>query len=147
MSETTNEKTAGDLKVLDFVESSLKTVEGLEQKAEAAEKRAADAESRVVELEQQVEDARSETKQAAARTQFGRDQLEQLGNLLNSSGLTKRSSTEVADQVQEHPNLLIDLFQQFISADDSAGELTERKTASDNSDPNSLWRQAAAESK
>lgn len=147
MSEPTTEQptvNAEDAKVLDFVEVSVTRVSKLEKQAAAAEKRAEAAEKALEDLRVEHSDEVKQIKQATARVSFDRERLEQLGLILNTAGITKFSSAAIADRVESQPDLLVEMFQQFVSSDDSAGELTERKSASDRTDPNTLWQHAAS---
>lgn len=131
--------------LIEFTEFAIEHVANLRKVAAELSAERDTLQARIDDMSKSLEAANTKVASASSKASLPAARVEQIAQLLTTSGLVKTSSDKLRVDLQNNPERLLDLFEQFITSDPSEGDLTTLKSASyeDDSDNVNLWREAA----
>ena len=145
MSEDPDNNKTLEAKMLDFAESSLTEVERLRKEAsdKDAEIKRLNSELEKAQAKQTPDSSKQASSEEEQRELFDEEYLDGLCEALAASNMVDKNSDQIKQAFQSDPNSVLATFKDILVAENSDGELTSIKSASETKPD--LWRQAAAE--
>lgn len=131
--------------LIEFTEFAIEHVANLRKTAAELSAERDALQARIDEMNKSLEAANTKIASTSSKASLPSARVEQIAQLLTTSGLVKTSSDKLHSDIQKNPEKLLDLFEQFITSDPSEGDLTTLKSASYDEEPDNvnLWRAAA----